>query len=378
MYHIARLKYAKDVYMKEKLHFVIGRGIYPQKVGGMEVFNYYFIKALKEKFDLSYQATQPYDFDGAKWSRTFTIKPTKLFSPLQVLLYLLFHPSVKKVVISFSEAHWLIWYLYTKIATVLHRDYFAIIHFGKSTPSEKPGVYKKFFSKAKRVIAVSHDIKKNYDRKYGINCDVQYPLVPFTAHTGSKEEIRKAYNIPVDANIVCMVGSIKDMKHPETILDAISTFNSKEMAQHNLHIVYAGIGNMIEPLKEKAKNNGIEERVHFLGFVPKEEVNKVFKMSDIYIIASDFEGTSVSLLEAMFNKKPIIASDAPGINDMITNGESGLLFKTCNTNEVKEHLITYLTQPEIAKKLSQGAYKVFETKYSYSNMINGYTDIFNE
>lgn len=362
----------------KKLHFIIGKGIYPQKVGGMEVFNYYFIKTLKEKFDLSYQATIPYNFDGAKWSRTFSVKPTKLFSPLQVLIYLLFHPSVKKVVISFSEAHWLIWYLYTKIATLLHREYYAIIHFGKTTPAEKFDVYKKFFEKAKKVIAVSHDIKKNYDKKYGINCDVQFPLVPFTEYNGTKEELCKAYNIPQDAKIVCMVGSIKDMKHPETILDAVSMFSNEEMAQHNPHIVYAGSGNMVQALKEKTKEYGIEERVHFLGFVPKEEVNRIFKMSDAYIIASDFEGTSVSLLEAMFNRKPIIASDAPGINDMITDGESGLLFKTGNAGEVKKHLITYFTQPQLAEMLSNGAYKVFESKYCYSKMIENYIRIFSE
>lgn len=361
-----------------KLHFVIGSGIYPHKVGGMEVFNYYFISALKKHFNLSYQATSPYNFKGAKWSRTFIIKPTKLFSPLQVLLYLLFHPSVKKVVISFSEAHWLIWYLYTKIATLLHRDYYAIIHFGKSTPIEKFDVYKKFFVNAKKVIAVSYDIKKNYDKKYGINCDVQFPLVPFSEHSASKEELRKAYNIPANAKIVCMVGSIKDMKHPETILDAVSIFGNEEIAQYNPHIVYAGSGNMVQSLKEKAFKYGIDERVHFLGFVPKEEVNKIFKMSDAYIIASDFEGTSVSLLEAMYNKMPIIASDAPGINDMITDGESGLLFKIGNAIEVKEHLIKYFTQPELLKKLSNGAYKVFESRYCYNKMIDNYIKIFNE
>lgn len=362
----------------KKLHFIIGNGVYPHKVGGMEVFNYYFMNALKEHFNLSYQATRSYNFRGAKWTRIFSIKPTKLFLPLQVLLYLLFHPSVKKVVISFSEAHWLIWYLYTKIATLLHRDYYVIIHFGKSTPTEKPNVYKNFFDKAKKVIAVSHDIKKNYDDKYGINCDVQFPLVPFTEYNGTKEELCKAFNIPANAKIVCMVGSIKDMKHPETILDAVAMFSNEEIVQHNPHIVYAGSGNMIQTLKDKAKEYGIEERVHFLGFIPKEEVNKIFKMSDAYIIASDFEGTSVSLLEAMYNRKPIIASDAPGINDMITDGESGLLFKTGNAQEVKEHMIKYFTQPELAEKLSNGAYKVFESRYSYDNMIGNYLKIFNE
>ena len=135
---------------------------------------------------------------------------------------------------------------------------------------------------------------------------------------------------------------------------------------------------MVESLKEKAKEYGIAERVHFLGFVPKEDVNRIFKMADAYIIASDFEGTSVSLLEAMYNRKPIIASDAPGINDMITDGESGLLFKTGNAGEVKKHLITYFTQPQLAEMLSNGAYKVFESTYSYSKMIENYIRIFSE
>ncbi len=364
--------------MKKRLHFVIGNGIYPHKVGGMEVFNYYFIKTLKEKFDISYQATQPYDFSGAKWSRTFPIKPAKFFFPLQVLVYLLFHPSVKKVVISFSEAHWLIWHLYTLIATLLHRDYYAIIHFGKSVPEEKPGVYKKFFEKAKKVIAVSHDIKKNYDSKYGTECEVIYPLVPFEVSNKPKEELRRMYDIPSNANVICMVGSIKSMKHPETILNAVSAFSKDEIERYNPHIVYAGSGHLVQTLKERATEFGIEERVHFLGFVPKDEVNKVFKMSDIYIIASDFEGTSVSLLEAMYNKKAIIASDAPGINDMVTNNESGLLFKTGDAVEVKKHLITLLSQPELATRLSDCAYKVFDKKYSYNTMINNYETIFNE
>lgn len=364
--------------MKKKLHFVIGSGVYPHKVGGMEVFNYYFIDALKEKFHLSYQATHPYDFNGAEWSRTYNLKPEKLFAPLQVLLYLLFRPSVKKVVISFSEAHWLIWYLYTQIATLLHRDYYVIIHFGQSVPKEKPGVYKKFFDKAKKVIAVSYDIKKNYDSMYGINCDVQFPLVPFYEHTATKEDLRREYDIPTDASVVCMVGSIKDMKHPETILDAILLFDKDEIKRYNPHLVYAGSGKMVEALKSKAVEYGIEERVHFLGFVPKDKVSKVFKMSDAYIIASDFEGTSVSLLEAMYNKKVILASDAPGINDMVTDNESALLFKIGDATQVKNHLITLLTQPELATRLSNGAYKIFEAKYSYSKMINNYEDIFNE
>lgn len=361
---------------KTKLHFILGNGIYPDKVGGMEIFNYYFIDSIKDRFDISYQATNKLGFEGAKWVKTYNIKPEKLFAPLQVIFYLLFHPSIKKVLISFSEAHWLIWYLYTLINTLLGREYYVVIHFGKSVPEEKPQIYKKFFHKAKNVIAVSHDIKKNYDSKYGINCEVIYPLVPFYECETSKEELRKEYGIPADANVICMVGSIKDMKHPETILDAVSQFSKEEMQQYKPHIVYAGSGNMLQPMKEKAGSLGIADNVHFLGFVPKEQVNKVFKMSDMYIIASDFEGTSVSLLEAMFNKLPIIASDAPGINDMVKDNVSALLFKTKCAVEVKEHIKTIIDTPELAQNISDGAYREFEAKYSYKNVIDRYTEIF--
>ena len=364
--------------MKKRLHFILGSGVYPHKVGGMEIFNYYFIDSIKDKFDISYQATHTLGVKGAKWSKTYNLKPEKWFAPLQVLFYLILHPSVKKVVISFSEAHWLIWYLYTQIATLLHRDYYVIIHFGKSVPEEKPGVYKKFFEKAKKVIAVSHDIKKNYDSKYGTECEVIYPLVPFEVSNEPKEELRRMYDIPSNANVICMVGSIKSMKHPETILNAVSAFSKDEIERYNPHIVYAGSGHMVKTLKEKAMEYGLGARVHFLGFVPKEEVNKVFKLSDIYIIASDFEGTSVSLLEAMYNKKAIIASDAPGINDMVENNKSALLFKTNDDDMVKRHIMDIIENPEMTKKISQEAFADYEARYSYDGIINRYTTIFNE
>ena len=62
----------------------------------------------------------------------------------------------------------------------------------------------------------------------------------------------------------------------------------------------------------------------------------------------------------------------------LTNGESGLLFKTGNAQEVNDYLIEYFTQLELAEKLSNGAYKVFESKYSYDKMIDNYIKIFNE
>ncbi|MBQ8805586.1 MAG: glycosyltransferase family 4 protein [Bacteroidaceae bacterium] len=373
------MEHYKDNYSeKTKILFILGSGIYPHIVGGMEIFNFYFIANLKKYFNIFHTSTKPLKTNDIKWIKTYLIKPIKLFSPLQVLITLLFKPSIKKVVISYSAAHWLVWYLYTLINTLLRRDYYVIIHYGDATPKGTYKVYKKFFNKAKRVIAVSGDIKNNYDKEYGIDCKVLYPLVPFEICNKTKKDIREEFGIPEDAFLTCMVGSIKDMKHPETILDAVAKFDDKEMEQYNPHIVYAGSGQMLQDLKDKAKDGGIENRVHFLGFVPKEEVNKVFKMSDAYVIASDFEGTSVSLLEAMYNRLPILASNAPGIKDMVSHNHSALMFETKKAEDLKERILSLLKDKTLSNALCDNAYKDYNAKYNYDDMLNDYITIFNE
>lgn len=361
----------------KKILFVLGGGVYPHRIGGMEIFNYYFIKNIRDKFDIYYTAKRPIKIENTTWLKTFKIKPTKLFSPLQVLLHLLFKPSIKKVVISYSAAHWLVWYLYTLINTLLRKDYYVIIHYGDATPKGSYKTYNRFFDNAKKVIAVSDDIKKNYDSKYNINCEVFYPLVPFEKSTTEKATLREEYKIPTNAHLITMVGSIKGMKNPDTLLEALSLFTKEEIKRYNIHIAYAGKGNMVETLKKKAIEYGLSENVHFLGFVPKEEVNKVFKMSDNYVIASDFEGTSVSLLEAMFNHTPIIASNAPGIKDMVIHQHSALLFETRNATDLNKCIKELMRNPELCKELGNNAYKEFTSKYYYNDMLNAYIKIFN-
>lgn len=360
-----------------KLLFNLDSGVYPHKVGGMEIFNYYLIKNIKDKFDIYYTATSPLKIENTKWLKTFNIKPTKIFSPLQVLLKLLFNPSIKKVVISYSAAHWLIWYLYTLINTLLKREYYVIIHYGDATPKGSHKTYHRFFDNAKKVIAVSNDIKKNYDSKYNINCEILYPLVPFEKCKIEKATLREEYDIPANAHLITMVGSIKGMKNPDTLLDALSKLTREEIKRHNIHVAYAGKGNMVETLKKKAQENGLSENVHFLGFVPKEEVNKVLRMTDTYIIASDFEGTSVSLLEAMFNQTPIIASNAPGIKDMVKHRHSALLFETRNAANLNICIKELLGNTVLGEELGNNAYKDFISKYSYNDMLNAYINIFN-
>lgn len=359
-----------------KIHFVLGGGIYPYVTGGMEIFNYYLIKYLSKYFNISYSSYKRLKIPDAHFVRCYKIRPTKILFPLQLFIYLLCHRDIKTIILSYSAASWIVWYLYYVIFKLLHQDYMVIIHYGKKVATDHRSAYSKFFQSAQKVISVSNDIKKNYDFAFNINSTVILPLVPFEYSNFTKNELRNKYRIPLKRNVICMIGSLKDMKNPDTILKSLHDFTEDDMYRLNPHIVYAGDGAMMPVLKQFVKESQMEDRVSFLGVIPKEKINEIYKLSDIYLIASDFEGTSVSLLEAMFNKMPIITSKAPGIIDTIKEETECLMFQVKDYKELKGCVMKMLSNKDYSDRLAENAYSRFKCDYNYDNVIKKYIELF--
>lgn len=352
-----------------KVLFHICDGIYPSVVGGMEIFNYYLIKNLSP--DVAVFSSRKYDFD-TEHIRYRKIRPTKIFDGIQLFWTLLRHRDIRTVVFSYSEAHWLLWYMNYLAVKLAGRRYVSVIHHGKVPPKDNIEKLGKFLKNSFRVIAVSDDIKRNYDEAFGINCTVIPPLIPFSVSELSKEECRRNYGIDNNAYLICQVGTIKEMKNPQTIIEAISLFSDQELKKYNPHIVFAGNNLMQDKLEELVKEKGLESRVHFIGFVPVEDVRDVMRMSDQYVISSDYEGTSVSLLEAMFNSMPIAASDVRGINGMISDWESALMFPVKNAYALKNVLLEMLDSEELRFSLGRKAKSAYIAKYDYLFILKTY------
>lgn len=358
-----------------KAHFILGDGVYPYVTGGMEIFNYYLIKRLSKHFLISYSSYKKLDITNTNFHKCLKIKPVKIFFPIQIFIHLLFHRDIKTVVVSYSASSWIIWLIYYITFKILKQNYIVVIHYGKKPETNHKYVYRNFFKSAKKVVSVSYDIKNNYDKLFNIDSTVIFPLVPFEHCTITKKDLRLKYNIPINRTVICMIGSIKDMKNPDTILKCLQKFHLSELQQFNPHVVYAGDGNMVSMLKNFANTYHLENRVTFLGVVPKEHINEIYKLSDIYLIASDFEGTSVSLLEAMFNKIPIIASRVPGIIHTITEGIECLMFQVHNHNELKKCVLDLMNSPDLAYKIAAQAYNHYKYDYNYDCILEKYTKL---
>ena len=117
----------------------------------------------------------------------------------------------------------------------------------------------------------------------------------------------------------------------------------------------------------------MKERVHFLGL--RTDVPSVLKAADYIVLASHYEGLSLSSVEGMAAGKPFIASDVPGLREVV--GGAGLLFQEENAEELAEKILeldnNQTLYHEVADRCHQRA-----MQYDISSMIKGYKKVYDQ
>jgi glycosyltransferase involved in cell wall biosynthesis len=102
----------------------------------------------------------------------------------------------------------------------------------------------------------------------------------------------------------------------------------------SLRLLLGGTGSQEEKIHRLVRERGMEDRVHFLGKIPQEELPKIYRASDLYVSASHCDGSSVSLMEAMACGIPVLVSDISGNREWVTEGDNGWLFRDGNIQQM--------------------------------------------
>jgi glycosyltransferase involved in cell wall biosynthesis len=133
---------------------------------------------------------------------------------------------------------------------------------------------------------------------------------------------------------------------------------------------------MKQSLIKTVNKEGFNKYVKFYGELPYEQVPEAYRLADIYVIPSLFEGTPKSLLEAMYNGLPIIGSDTNGIKNIIKDGENGLLFKVSNEKELTIKLKQIIENKELKEKLGKNAITHVKNNYDYETTLSEFIEVY--
>jgi glycosyltransferase involved in cell wall biosynthesis len=362
---------------KKEIIFIQGN-LYPYDIGGHEVFNYYLYQEFKNNYDVKIFShyKKPTEVSENHYFQVTSFKPLALFFPLLTFFKLIKERKSKTtLVLTYSRSHWLNWWPYPILNKLFNLKYIIIIHGGGLTKWKWKLPLLKLFKRATLVIGISKRICLEYNERTGVYIKRMLPLIPFEKSSLKREGIREKYGIKNDENVFLIVGSIKPLKNPSTIISAAKYLGINFLIYHKIKFLFAGDGILLPQIKSQVVNSKLENHFNFLGNVSREIIPEIYALSDVYIISSDFEGTPLSLLEAMHNKLSIIAANSPGINDVITHDFNGLLFKTKDSKELANSIIKSLNRNEL---LIDNASQTIKKYFNHQEMIEEYKLIFNK
>ncbi|HTD94802.1 MAG TPA: glycosyltransferase [Chitinophagaceae bacterium] len=166
--------------------------------------------------------------------------------------------------------------------------------------------------------------------------------------------------------------TIKD--HP-TLMRAFALL-LKKMPGRRLRLRIAGDGETMESLRNLADELGIKEEVEFCGMLNEKDLLDFMHSLDIYVQATFGETMSNSIMQAMSCGLPLIASDVWGVNNMVRNGDTGILYPSRNIEKLCESMEMLVENNTLRERLSRQARIYAEEEYSLKRLFTRYADIY--
>ena len=172
-------------------------------------------------------------------------------------------------------------------------------------------IEKRGMEAADRVIAVSDLTRNIVINKYGIS-----PDKVVTVHNAVDFSGRENLNVErgLKDKVVTFLGRITFQKGPESFIEAAAKVLKRT---EHVHFVMAGSGDMMNRSIRHAARLGISDRFHFTGFLRGTDVQKMFALSDVYIMPYVSEPLGISPLEAMRSNVPSIISNQSGAAEVL-------------------------------------------------------------
>jgi glycosyltransferase involved in cell wall biosynthesis len=189
--------------------------------------------------------------------------------------------------------------------------------FDRSGGNVNPTVYnieKQGMDAADRIITVSNLTRNIVIEKYGIAPE-KVVTVYNAVEPIDRDEAAKLYpRANFDEKIVTFLGRITMQKGPEYFIEAANLVLKK---MSNVRFVMAGSGDMMNKMIRRAARLGICDKFSFTGFLKGDDVNRMFGLSDVYVMPSVSEPFGISPLEAMQSNVPVIISRQSGVAEIL-------------------------------------------------------------
>ncbi|MBU2863963.1 glycosyltransferase family 4 protein [Reinekea forsetii] len=182
-------------------------------------------------------------------------------------------------------------------------------------------------------------------------------------------QLKQQFKLPTNATLIGSIGNIRPAKDYPTLIEA-----AKIVVTQNPDTHFFIAGHAKQPLQSQleAQINALDlsSNIHFLGFL--DDTPSFLAQLDVFVLSSEKEGFSISTLEAMAAKVPIVVTRCGGPEEIIEQGKTGVFVDVKSPTQLAQAI---LTAPNSGVEQVEQAYKVVNEKFSEQVLTNQYQQL---
>jgi glycosyltransferase involved in cell wall biosynthesis len=188
-------------------------------------------------------------------------------------------------------------------------------------------------------------------------------LNEFVSPAQASTELRGSLGLAPDDFVIVSTGRMHPQKDYSTLLDAVSHL---AIEYPSFKLLLVGDGPLKPALEQFAQNLSVSDHVIFTG--QRDDIAAILQAADLYVSSSLWEGTSISILEAMASALPIIATGVGGTPELIQPDISGILVPPGEPSKIAKAIERLYTHPAERKSLSSHARERAIQNFSNADM----------
>ena len=177
----------------------------------------------------------------------------------------------------------------------------------------------------------------------------------------------------IDKNDI-IVGSVSRFSEQKNIINLIKVAIDIVKDESGITFIFIGDGEYFSDAQQLVQTAGAEDNIRLMGW--KSNTADWYEIFDIVILYSKWEGLSLTILEAMSMKKPIIASDIKGNNELVNEGINGYLIKVGDHKNLTKKVLSLSKDLLTQKKFGAESYKIFLEDYTLDRFVESYKELY--
>ncbi|CAH0118782.1 MULTISPECIES: N-acetyl-alpha-D-glucosaminyl L-malate synthase BshA [unclassified Paenibacillus] len=255
-----------------------------------------------------------------------------------------------------------------KIVTTLHGTDITVlaqdetlkdmIRFGINNSDAVTAVSKDLIAETKELLEITRHIDLTYNF---VDKRVYYPR--------NCSDLRAGIAAPHE-KILMHISNFRPVKRVSDVVDIFAKVSERLPTR----LVLVGEGPDLPKIQSKIQQLGLEDRVTFLG--KQDDVAQVISIADLMLLPSEKESFGLVALEAMACGVPTVGSQAGGIPELVTHGETGFLAPIGDTDQMADYAYRLLSDPQLAARISANCLDRARTEFCNDLIMSEYEQIY--